>query len=66
MVIDVNDDHLVWEKNNVTYKADYDDLITAYENIEKIKQIIWTHRFTDEECLEHIIKTVGLKIKEER
>lgn len=47
MIIDANDDHLIWTKGNKIYKSDYDDLIAAYENIEKIKQIIWTHRFTD-------------------
>lgn len=66
MIIDVNDNCLVWTKNNKTHKADYDDLIIAYENIDKIKRIIWTHSFTDEECLENIIEIIGLKVKEER
>lgn len=66
MIIDANDDHLIWTKGNKTYKSDYDDLIAAYENIEKIKHIIWTHRFTDEECLGHIIETIGLKVKGKR
>ena len=66
MIIDIEDDRLIWTKNNETHKADYEDLIAAYENIEKIRQIIWTHSFTDDECLEHIIEIIGLKVNGKR
>ena len=40
MIVEVNDFGIEWQKSDkVVHKADFDDLIRAYEKLEKIEQL---------------------------
>ena len=41
MIVEVNDFGIEWQKSDkIVHKADFDDLIVAYEKIQKIEQIV--------------------------
>lgn len=64
MIVDVDDFGIEWQKSDkVVHKADFDDLIKAYEKLEKIEEIFEIRGFgeypsTYEDMCREVIKIV--------
>jgi len=57
MIVEVDDFGIEWQKSDkVVHKADFDNLIKAYEKLEKIEQVLNTRT---RNSVGEIINTIG-------